>query len=117
MWRRGSVLRTFLRDVESSDALAKRGGIPVTQQGRKVKIYIQPKLTTQGGFGQSKNIWKIAFQGEGSWENPLMGWASGRDTLAGQVNLKFSSKDQAIDYAKEHGNPTTCKLKRKKFTK
>ena len=33
--------------------------------------------------------------------NPLMGWESSTDTL-GEIILKFSSKEQAIEYAKKN---------------
>jgi len=100
--RRECVLRTFARKEMDADTFAAISGIPTTQQGRKVTIYAAPKLTTQGGFGQS-TVWRVSFDREANWDNPLMGWASGRDTLAAQVSLKFNTKEDAIAYALEHG--------------
>lgn len=34
--------------------------------------------------------------------DPLMGWTSSADTEA-QVRLRFATKEEALDYAKEHG--------------
>ena len=100
--RRECVLRTFARKETDADTFAAISGIPTAQHGRKVTIYAAPKLTTQGGFGQS-TVWRVSFDREANWDNPLMGWASGRDTLAAQVSLKFNTKEDAIAYALEHG--------------
>jgi len=34
--------------------------------------------------------------------DPLMGWTSSNDTQT-QVRLKFDTKEEALDYAKDHG--------------
>ena len=36
-------------------------------------------------------------------QNPLMGWESSEDTLS-ELKLEFSSKDNAINYAKKEKN-------------
>ncbi len=52
----------------------------------------------QSGRGKQKN-WILEFETKDSKINPLMGWETSTDTLE-EVILKFSTKEQAIDYAK-----------------
>ena len=54
----------------------------------------------QSGRGKLKK-WVLEFVTKDSSINPLMGWESSTDTL-GEVILKFSSKDQAVEYAKNN---------------
>ena len=54
----------------------------------------------QSGMAKS-NIWIIEFNTKNSSISPLMGWESSDDTLS-ELNLEFSSKDLAIDYAKKN---------------
>ena len=67
---------------------------------KKAKIYIPSKTAMQSGRGKQKN-WILEFETKDSKINPLMGWESSTDTL-GEVILKFSSKEQAIEYAKKN---------------
>ena len=67
---------------------------------KKAKIYIPSKTAMQSGKGKQKN-WILEFETKDSKINPLMGWESSTDTL-GEVILKFSSKEQAIEYAKKN---------------
>ena len=53
----------------------------------------------QSGRGKTKK-WVLAFESKNTKTNPLMGWESGEDTL-GEVLLKFSTKEKAIEYAKK----------------
>ena len=54
----------------------------------------------QSGKGKLKK-WVLEFETKDPSINPLMGWESSTDTLE-EVNLKFSSKEKAIDYAKKN---------------
>ena len=45
--------------------------------------------------------WIIEFITKDTSINPLMGWESSEDTLS-ELNLEFSSKELAIDYAKKN---------------
>ncbi len=45
--------------------------------------------------------WILEFITNDPGVNPLMGWESSDDTLS-ELNLEFSSKDLAIDYAKKN---------------
>ena len=67
---------------------------------KKAKIYIPTKTAMQSGRGKLKK-WVLEFLTKDSSINPLMGWESSTDTL-GEVVLKFSSKEKAIEYAKSN---------------
>ena len=54
----------------------------------------------QSGFGKSDK-WLIGFETKDVGVNPLMGWETSSDTLS-ELNLEFSSKDLAIEYAKKN---------------
>ena len=67
---------------------------------KKAKIYIPSKTAMQSGRGKQKN-WILEFETKDSRINPLMGWESSTDTL-GEVVLKFSSKEKAVEFAKNN---------------
>ena len=54
----------------------------------------------QSGLGKSDK-WVIEFETKNSGINPLMGWETSTDTLS-ELNLEFSSKEFAIEYAKKN---------------
>ena len=53
----------------------------------------------QSGLGKSDK-WLIEFETEDTGINPLMGWETNSNTLS-ELNLEFSSKELAINYAKK----------------
>ena len=67
---------------------------------KKAKIYIPSKTATQSGNGKDDK-WILEFETKDNSINPLMGWESSIDTLS-EVKLEFTSKDKAIEYAKEN---------------
>ena len=67
---------------------------------KKAKIYIPSKTATQSGLGK-EDKWILEFDSKDSTTNPLMGWESSNDTM-GEVKLEFSTKDKAIEYAKNN---------------
>ena len=66
---------------------------------KKAKIYKPNKSPMQSGLGKTDK-WIIEFETKNPTKNPLMGWESSTDTLS-ELKLEFSSKDQAINYAKK----------------
>jgi hypothetical protein len=66
----------------------------------KAKIFIPTKNSMQSGLGKS-NKWIIEFETEKSGINPLMGWETSSNTLS-ELNLEFSTKDLAVEYAKRN---------------
>ena len=67
---------------------------------KKAKIYIPSKTATQSGLGK-EDKWILEFESKDTSINPLMGWESSNDTM-GEVKLEFSTKDKAIEYAKNN---------------
>ena len=64
------------------------------------KIYRPGKTAMQSGM-KKFDKWVIEFVTEKTGINPLMGWESSTDTL-NELNLRFSSKESAIEYAKKN---------------
>ena len=54
----------------------------------------------QSGLGKIDK-WVIKFETENSGINPLMGWETSSNTLS-ELNLEFSTKELAIEYAKKN---------------
>jgi len=54
----------------------------------------------QSGERNTKN-WLLEFDTLNAGVSPLMGWESSKDTMS-EVKLKFSTKNQAINYAKKN---------------
>ena len=68
----------------------------------------------QSGRGKLKK-WVLQFETKDPSINPLMGWETSTDTLE-EVILKFSTKEQAVEYA-ENNNIlyTVAEPKKKEF--
>ena len=54
----------------------------------------------QSGMRNTKN-WLLEFDTLNTGINPLMGWESSKDTMS-EVKIEFSSREQAINYAKKN---------------
>ena len=67
---------------------------------KKAKIFKPTKTAMQSGFGKSDK-WVIQYIVDQPGINPLMGWESSTDTFS-ELNLEFSSKEKAIEYAKKN---------------
>ena len=67
---------------------------------KKAKIYIPNKSPMQSGLGKT-NKWILEFKTKNPTKNPLMGWESSSDTLT-ELKLEFSTKELAINYAKNN---------------
>ncbi len=83
---------------------------------KKAIIYKPAKTSMQSGVGKTKK-WVLKFKDEKSGVNPLMGWESSTNMLT-ELNLEFSSKDQAIKYAKKNNiSYELIEFKNKKIVK
>ena len=67
---------------------------------RKAKIYLPTRTAMQSGKRKTKN-WLLEFDTLSTGVDPLMGWETSRDTMS-EVKLEFSTKEQAINYAKKN---------------
>ena len=54
----------------------------------------------QSGLSKTDK-WIIEFKTKDTGINPLMGWETSSDTLS-ELNLEFSSKELAIEYARKN---------------
>ena len=74
----------------------------------------------QSGKGNTKK-WVLEFDTLSTGINPLMGWVSSRDTMS-EVKLEFTTRDQAIKYAKKNNieynimEPQKRKIIKKSYT-
>jgi hypothetical protein len=81
---------------------------------KKAKIYIPSKTAMQSGRGKLKK-WVLQFETKDPSINPLMGWETSTDTLE-EVILKFSTKEQAMEYAENNNiSYTVIEPKKKEF--
>ncbi|ATQ57889.1 ETC complex I subunit [Paracoccus yeei] len=68
----------------------------------RVRIYKPARNAMQSGIARTK-LWVLEFPADDSREiDPLMGWTSSDDTQS-QVRLRFETRKQAEDYAREKG--------------
>ena len=74
----------------------------------------------QSGMRNTKN-WLLEFDTLNTGINPLMGWESSKDTMS-EVKLEFSSREQAINFAKKNNinyyiiEPQKRKIIKKSYT-
>ena len=87
---------------------------------KKAKIYKPSKTAMQSGKANTRN-WLLEFDTLNTGINPLMGWESSKDTMS-EVKLVFSSKEEAINYAKKNNieyyiiEPQKTKIIKKSYT-
>ena len=67
---------------------------------KRAKIYKPTKTAMQSGDRNTKN-WLLVFDTLNTGINPLMGWETSNDTMS-EVKLEFSTKEQAINFAKKN---------------
>ncbi|KRW97941.1 ETC complex I subunit [Paracoccus sp. PXZ] len=68
----------------------------------RVRIYKPARNAMQSGTARTKE-WLLVFPAADAREiDPLMGWTSSDDTQS-QIRLRFETRKQAEDYARENG--------------
>ncbi len=89
---------------------------------KKARIYIPTKTAMQSGKANTKK-WVLEFvSGNSRFIDPVMGWTGSTEMLANQVKMKFSSKEEAENYAKGMGieyevvEPKLPKIKVKSYS-
>ena len=66
---------------------------------------------------RNTNKWLLEFDTLNTGVNPLTGWITSKDTMS-QVKLEFSTKEQAINYAKKNNiNYHTIEPQKRKIIK
>ena len=68
----------------------------------KAKIFKPTKTAMQSGRSKF-NKWVLKFSDKkNQLKDTMMGWNGGSGTIS-QIELKFSSKEEAVNYAKKNG--------------
>ena len=68
----------------------------------KAKIFKPTKTAMQSGRSKF-NKWVLKFSDKkNQLKDTMMGWNGGSSTIS-QIELKFSSKEEAVNYAKNNG--------------
>ncbi|KAJ3040629.1 hypothetical protein HDV00_010654 [Rhizophlyctis rosea] len=86
------------REIFPGDAIS---GCPPEVSRRSVRIFKPSKTAMQSGVAGTK-YWRIDFDIQERWENPLMGWATSHDPVQG-VRMNFHTKEDAILFAERQG--------------
>lgn len=69
----------------------------------QARIYKPSKTAMQSGKGKT-NSWVLEFIPENARSiDPVMGWTGSSDMKSTEVKLKFSTKEDALEYAKANG--------------
>lgn len=75
----------------------------------RARIY-QPAKTAMSSGTAKTRVWLLEFLPESPRDvDPLMGWTSSDDTQS-QVRLQFDTREEAEEYAKEHGIDAQVRL-------
>ncbi|KAL5260378.1 hypothetical protein ACHWQZ_G010487 [Mnemiopsis leidyi] len=88
-------------DAQDANRLTRLSGFSQVEQTRKVKIFIPAKNVMQSGT-HGKDRWRLKWDTQERYENPLMGWASSCDPLS-NLHLSFPNPESAISYCVKHG--------------
>ncbi|MHA6344957.1 ETC complex I subunit [Roseivivax sp. CAU 1761] len=68
----------------------------------RARIYQPAKTAMSSGQARTRH-WILEFVPQSPRSvDPLMGWTSSDDTQA-QVRLRFETREEAVEYAREHG--------------
>ena len=75
----------------------------------RARIY-QPAKTAMSSGTATTRVWLLEFLPQSPRDvDPLMGWTSSDDTQS-QVRLQFNTREEAEEYAREHGIDAQVRL-------
>lgn len=75
----------------------------------RARIY-QPAKTAMSSGTAKTRVWLLEFLPQSPRDvDPLMGWTSSDDTQS-QVRLQFNTREEAEEYAREHGIDAQVRL-------
>jgi NADH dehydrogenase (ubiquinone) Fe-S protein 4 len=109
------VMKNTQKELASHSATPEKeiglcAGVPLETFTRKARIYSPSRTAGQQGMGNTFNnkntrAWRIVFDTQEKWINPLMGWTSTSDPLenVGRSTLLFHTKEEAIAFCQKHG--------------
>lgn len=88
--------------VSAVTSVAEAASTPANLTTQRT-VYISSAARSAMQAGQlHEGVWRIDFDVQSRWENPLMGWTSSRDPMQGMV-LKFPTRDAAVHFAQRQG--------------
>eukprot|EP00835_Amoeboradix_gromovi_P006388 NODE_739_length_4684_cov_0.601091.p3 type:complete len:131 gc:universal NODE_739_length_4684_cov_0.601091:1811-1419(-) len=90
---------TNLGNLVNREPIIPQPGIELLK--RTALIYRPTKSAMQSGSEGTSN-WRIKWDTEDTFENPLMGWNSSVDPLQA-MRIKFESKDKAKSFCEKNG--------------
>eukprot|EP00035_Acanthoeca_spectabilis_P020288 m.432108 g.432108 ORF g.432108 m.432108 type:complete len:172 (+) comp17390_c0_seq1:41-556(+) len=93
----------ILPEETTGEVLAPITGFPKGVQDRVVRITEPARKTIQSGRFARGGGWKILWDTQKRWENPLMGWGSSADPMSNLHDLNFDSKEAAVRFAEKNG--------------
>ncbi|XP_065912330.1 NADH dehydrogenase [ubiquinone] iron-sulfur protein 4, mitochondrial-like [Dysidea avara] len=106
-------------EISQSLGSTNLSGVPEDQRKRYARIFIPARNAMQSGTNNTHN-WKLEFENDERWENPLIGWTSTADPLS-NMTVSFDTKEEAVAFAIEHGwsyevvEPARPKMKTKTY--
>ena len=72
-------------------------------KNRQVRVYKPSRNPMQSGVQNTKN-WRIEFNNQERWENPIMGWGSTADPVSNVAGwLKFKTQEDAVAFCTKQG--------------
>ncbi|KAF8055760.1 NDUFS4 [Scenedesmus sp. PABB004] len=110
-----SLVYTGVQDLAAhTDTPAKEigmcAGVPLETFKRKARVFSPARTAGQQGLGNTSfggrgRSWRIAFETQEKWINPLMGWTSTADPLenVARASLQFYTKEEALAFCRKHG--------------
>ncbi|CAI8024064.1 NADH dehydrogenase [ubiquinone] iron-sulfur protein 4, mitochondrial [Geodia barretti] len=94
-----------VEEVKPTDltSVSTLSGIPEKQLNRIARIYVPAKNAMQSGNWNTRE-WRLEFDTQERWENPLIGWTSSADPLSNISGmLTFDTSEEAIAFAVKNG--------------
>lgn len=79
------------------ETVSSLSGTPEYELGRRVFISRPARAMSQAGCMAKTGGWKLTYQHEDRWANPLMGWTSTRDPYT-NLTLRFETLDEALEH-------------------
>ncbi|CAK9296222.1 unnamed protein product [Gordionus sp. m RMFG-2023] len=95
-------IKSTITIADDKEDITCLSGVPLEQEERFVRIYVPTRNTMQSGTNNTHK-WKIQFDNQERWENPLMGWTSSADPFSNiDGTLEFGSKEDAVIYCEKN---------------
>lgn len=87
--------------VDPNTKLGAISGAPLNLTKRTVRIFLPSRTAMQSGSMQTRQ-WRLEFDIQPKWENPLMGWTTSADPVQG-MDLAFDTAEEAMRFAERQG--------------